>query len=189
MKARSPFRLLLKMFQDRFFEDDAVSPGSGFETNIYQVLGFLITVGFFVAYLTMPAFLELSFIKVHTPTVDWALRNFRLLFPALSFAVIGFTAVFQWDMLFPDRRDFLIVSLFPVPLREIFAAKFGALGIFLGLLIGALNVFPTLSAAFFCLFKVHAWGFGLRLVAAQIAAAAGAGVFAFLLVVAFQGLL
>jgi hypothetical protein len=129
MKARSPFQILLKMFQDRFFENDTVSPGSGFETNIYQVLGFLITVGFFVAYLTMPAFLELSFKKVHTPAGDWALRNFRLFFPALSFAVIGFTTVFQWDMLFPDKRDFLTVSLFPVPLREIFAAKFGALSL------------------------------------------------------------
>jgi hypothetical protein len=189
MKTRSPFRLLLRMFQDRFFEDDTVSPGSGFETNIYQVLGFLLTVGFFVAYLSMPAFLELSFSKVHTPAADWALRNFRLFFPALSFAVIGFATVFQWDMLFPDRRDFLIVSLFPVPLRDIFAAKFGALGIFLGLLIAALNFFPTLSAALFCLFKVNAWGFGLRLVTAQIAATAGAAVFAFLLVAALQGLL
>ena len=189
MKTPSPLRILLKMFQDRFFEDDTVSPGSGFETNIYQVLGFLMTVGFFVAYLTMPAFLELSFKKVHTPAVDWALRGFRLFFPALSFAVIGFTTVFQWDMLFPDRRDFLIVSLFPVPLREIFAAKFGALGVFLGLLIGALNFFPTLASTVFCLFKTDDWGFGLRLIVAQIGATAGSAVFAFLLVAAFQGVL
>jgi hypothetical protein len=189
MKAQSPFQILLKMFQNRFFENDTVSPGSGFETNIYQVLGFLLTVGFFVAYLTMPPFLELSFSKVHTPALDWVLRNFRLFFPALSFAVIGFTTVFQWDMLFPDRRDFLIVSLFPIPLREIFAAKFGALGLFLGLLIGALNFFPTLSSTLFCLFKADAWGFGLRLVTAQVAATAGAAVLAFLLVAAFQGVL
>lgn len=26
MKTRSPFHILLKMFQDRFFEDDTVSP-------------------------------------------------------------------------------------------------------------------------------------------------------------------
>jgi len=188
MKARTPFRILLKMFQDRFFENDTVAPGSGFETNIYQVVGCLVTVGFFVAYLTMPAFLELSFVKAHTAVGDWALRNFRLFFPALSFAVIGFTTVFQWDMLFPDRRDFLIVSLFPVPLRAIFAAKFGALGIFLGLLIGTLNFFPTLASTVFCLFKANR-GFGLRLVVAQIAATAGAAVFAFLLVGAFQGLL
>lgn len=189
MKTQSPFRLLLKMFQDRFFENDAVSPGSGFQTNIHQVVGFLFTVGYFVAYLTMPAFLQLSFQKVHTHAGDWALRDFRLFFPALSFALIGFTTVFQWDMLFPDRRDFLIVSQFPVPLREIFAAKFGALGIFLGLLIGALNVCPTLGSALFGLYKVDAWRLGLRLVTAQITATAGSAVFAFLLVATFQGVL
>lgn len=189
MKTRSPLRLLLKTFQDRFFEDDTVSPWSGFETNFYQVLGFLITVGFFVTYLTVPVFVATTFNKAHTPAGDWARRNFRLFLPALSFAVIGFTTVFQWDMLFPDRRDFLILSLFPVSLREILAAKFGALGIFLGLLIGALDVFPTLGAAVFGLYKADHWGFGLRLVAAQIAATAGAAVFAFLLVAAFQGVL
>jgi hypothetical protein len=41
----------------------------------------------------------------------------------------------------------------------------------------------------FCLVKVDAWEFGLRLVTAQIAATAGAAVFAFLLVAAFQGVL
>ncbi|HEX4135860.1 MAG TPA: hypothetical protein VHY84_14695 [Bryobacteraceae bacterium] len=189
MKPRSPFRMLLKMFQNRFFEDDTVSPGSGFETNIYQVLGFLVTVGFFVAYLTMPAFLELSFNKAHSPAADWALRNFRLFFPALSFAAIGFTTVFQWDMLFPDRRDFLILSVFPVSAREIFAAKVAALAIFLGLLIGALNVFPTLASALFSLSKSDDWEFGLRLVTAQVAATAGSAIFAFLLVAAFQGML
>ncbi|HWE49501.1 MAG TPA: hypothetical protein VG273_06925 [Bryobacteraceae bacterium] len=189
MNQRAPFKILLKMFQDRFFEDDTVSPGSGFETNIYQVLGFLFTVGFFVAYLAMPAFLELTFQKVRTPVVTWALRDFRLFFPAFSFAVIGFTTVFQWDMLFPDRRDFLILSQFPVPLRDVFAAKCGALLIFLGLLTGALNFFPTAASAFFCMFKADAWGFGLRLIIAQVTASAGAAVFAFFFIGALQGIL
>lgn len=189
MMIQSPFRMLLKMFQERFFEDDTVSPGGGFETNIYQVLGFLFTVGFFVAYLLMPAFVELSFQKVHTVAGDWALRNFRLFLPALSFAVIGFTTVFQWDMLFPDRRDFLILSLFPVPLRQVFFAKFAALGLYLGMLIVALNLCPTVGAILFGLGKSDTLGLGLRLVAAQVAAIAGASLFAFLLVAAFQGLL
>ncbi len=187
MKQQTPFRLLLRMFQDRFFENDTVSPGSGFETNIYQVSGFLMAVGFFVAYFGMPAFMELSFQKIHNATIDWALRNFRLFLPAFTFAVIGFATVFEWDTLFPDRRDFLIVSLFPIPLREIFAAKFGALGFFLAILLAGLNALPTFAAVVFCLFKAGAWGFGIRLVTAQVAASAGAGAMAFLLVAAFQG--
>ena len=49
MKHQRPFRLLLKLFQDRFFESDDVAPGGGFQTNITQVLGFLLTSGFIVS--------------------------------------------------------------------------------------------------------------------------------------------
>ena len=45
MKRRTPFRHLLELFQGRFFENDAVSPDGGFETNIWQVLGFLASPG------------------------------------------------------------------------------------------------------------------------------------------------
>jgi hypothetical protein len=52
----SPFRLLLNLFQGRFFESDDVTPGSGFQTNLTQVLGILLTSGFVVGYLTIPAY-------------------------------------------------------------------------------------------------------------------------------------
>jgi hypothetical protein len=54
------FRLLVRLFHGRFFENDSVAPGSGFETNIYQVVGFLIAAGWFISYFMMPPFLRLS---------------------------------------------------------------------------------------------------------------------------------
>ena len=54
MNPRSPFHHLLHLFQDRFFESDNTAPGSGFQTNIYQVLGCLLTSGFIVAYFMLP---------------------------------------------------------------------------------------------------------------------------------------
>ncbi len=189
MSTRTPFRILLQMFQDRFFEDDTVSPGSGFQTNIYQVLGFLVTVGFFVAYLSMPIFAEISVPVSHSPAAQWVLRGLRLFGPALSFAVIGFTTVFQWDMLFPDRRDFLILTLFPVPLRQIFLAKFAALGRFLFMLIAALNFFPFLSAFLFSFEIASTLEYKLRLIATEIVATVCGAVCAFLLIAAFQGIL
>lgn len=190
MKTRqTPFRILLNMFQRRFFEDDTVSPGSGFDINIHQVLGILVTVGFFVAYLSMPAFVELSFAKFPSAAGIWALRGLRLFGPALSFAVIGFTTVFQWDMLFPDRRDFLILTLFPVPLREIFLAKLAALARFVFMLVGALNFFPFLAAFLFSFTQESTLGFRMRILAAEIIATVCAAVCAFLLIAAFQGIL
>ena len=186
---KTPFRLLLDLFRARFFENDAVSPEGGFETNIWQVLGFLGTPGFFVTFFLMPAFMELA-VQKPGPTVDWAVRISRLFFPAYSFAVTGFVTVFEWDMLFPDRRDFMILASFPLRLRDLFAAKFAALGLFLLTMIGAVNFFPTLMAPAFSMGipQVRAAG-AVHVIVAQIASTWGASAFAFFAVAAFQGVL
>lgn len=183
MNTKRPFRLLLKLFQDRFIENDTVtsdlSGGGGFQTNIYQVLGVLTTIGgFVVIYVALP-FLTIAR-RPLTPETEWTLRSFRLFFSAYSFAVPGFGAVFHWDMLFPDRRDFLILATFPIRLREIVAAKFTALMLFLLMLAMAVDMAPDGAVA--------AIG-GCRLGAAQVAATGGASIFAFLAVIALQGIL
>ena len=185
----TPFRRLFDLFRTRFFENDAASPGGGFETNINQVLGFLATPGLYVAYFFMGDFLALAK-KPPSAAIDWALRVHWLLFPAFSFAVVGFATVFEWDMLFPDRRDFLILSPFPIRLRTLVAAKFSALGFFLALLICAVNFFTSIMVPLFSLAvpQVHKAGL-LRAAAAQIGATAGASAFAFFSVAALQGLL
>ena len=139
----TPFRRLLDLFHARFFENDTVSPDGGFETNIYQLLGFLAAPGFLISYLLMPQFLELATKQLDSAS-QWALRIFRLFFPAFSFAVVGFATFFEWDKLFPDRRDFLILGSFPIPLRTLLAAKIWALCLFLLALVAAINFFPTL---------------------------------------------
>ncbi len=186
---KSPFRLLLDLFKSRFFENDLASPDGGFETNIWQVLGFLGTPGFLVAFFQMPAFMELA-IQPPGPDVDWRLRVARLFFPAYSFAVTGFVTLFEWEMLFPDRRDFLILATFPVRLRELFGAKFAALGMFLLIMAAAVNCFPTLMVPVFSMAvpQVRAAG-GFRVAAAQIAATAGASAFGFFAIAALQGVL
>jgi hypothetical protein len=188
MKHQRPFRLLLKLFQDRFFESDDVTPGGGFQTNINQVLGFLLTSGFIVSYMMMPALSHIVNRSRGAQQLSWALRGFQLFSPSYTFAVIGFAAFFEWDMLFPNRRDFLILASFPIRLRDLFAAQFTALAKFLGLLIFAVNIFPTLFVVLMSLSAQYR-GIGLRMVAAEIAATVGVSSFAFFGVAALQGLL
>ena len=186
---KTPFRQLFELFQARFFENDTVSPDGGFETNIWQVLGFLAAPGFFITYLFMPEFLAMA-TKHLTGANYWALRMFRLFFPAFSFAVVGFATFFQWEKLFPERRDFLILGTFPIRLRTLFAAKFSALWLFLLLLIGAINFFPNVLGPLLSLAipEVRQAGY-LRLTGAQVGSAAGASLFGFFVVAGFQGLL
>jgi hypothetical protein len=187
LKDQPPFRLLLKLFQDRFFESDDAAPGAGFQTNIYQVLGFLATTGFVVAYVMVAGFSELR--RKSGPDPNAALHILWLFALAYSFAVIGFATFFEWDMLFPNRRDFLILASFPIRLRDLFAAQLTALGKFLLLLIVAVNIFPALLLILMVALSPEFRGVGLRLVAGQFAATFGVSAFAFLGVAAAQGVL
>jgi len=183
----SPFRLLLKLFRNRFFESDTVTPGGGFETSIYQVLGTLITIGLVVSYLAIPQFLALSLRPV-TAGTEWGLRLVRLAFCAYSFGAAGFAAVFYWDTLFPDRRDFLTLTPFPIRLRELAGAKILALLSFLLLMIAAINVAPDLLFGL-AMFIPGVRGAGVLMASTQVAATWGASLFGFLGVTAIEGVL
>jgi hypothetical protein len=93
-------------------------------------------------------------------------------------------------MLFPDRRDFLILTPFPIRLRDLFGAKLAALGLFLLAIVVAANAFPVILLPIFSAYikQAHAAGV-LRLMCAQVVGTGAAAAFAFFAVAAFQGLL
>lgn len=74
----------------------------------------------------------------------WSLVTLRHLFVSLSMLVMGFLLVFEWDALFPDRRDYQILT--PLPLRryDLLTAKLIALGLLMGVFLVDVNLFGTL---------------------------------------------
>ena len=44
-------------------------------------------------------------------------------FVLYSMVVMGLVMVLNWDALFPDRRDYLILTPLPLPANAIFAGK------------------------------------------------------------------
>ena len=181
------FRPLLALFRNRFFESE--SGVSDFEANIYQALGLIAIPGLLVSMFLLPHFMELSF-RPPGPAVDWALRSDRLFFPTYSFCVVAFLTIFEWDMLFPDRQDFLILSSFPIRMRDVFLAKLSALGLFLGGVMVAANGFSVLLMPVFMAYIKQANAAGVyRLIVAQIAATGIAALLAFFAIAAIQGIL
>jgi hypothetical protein len=187
MRPNRQFRLLLTLFRGRFFESDDAAPGSGFQTNINQVLGFLFTSGFVISYLMFPAMATVMG-RNRGAQLALALRGLQLVVPVFTFAVGGFAAFFEWDMLFPNRRDFLILAPFPIRMRDLFAAQFLSLAQFLGLLVLAANTFPMLFAFLMGLSARFALT-GLKMALAEAVMTACTSSFAFFGVAAFQGLL
>lgn len=49
-----------------------------------------------------------------------------------------------WQQLFPENRDYLILIPLPLSRLQMFAAKFSALTLFIGLFVTACNLFPSL---------------------------------------------
>ena len=104
-------------------------------------------------------------------------------FVLTSFVVMGAVSIFEWEMLFPDRLDFLVLSPLSVKPLQMLSAKVAALLGFLVLFLAASSAFgivmlPALSRGDF-----------LRQIYAHAAAVLLAGTFAALLILALGGVL
>ena len=100
-----------------------------------------------------------------------------------SFVAMAGIAIFEWETLFPDRLDFLVLACLPLRSRQLLVSKAVALGGFLGLFLLAANVFGV-----FMLPAVSKGAFW-RMVWAQSVAVGLAGVFAVASVIALGGCL
>src|SRR5882724_12058483 len=132
-RAERTFILLIRHFFDRFFDTESLSPQGDPHANINQILGILaVPSGFFV----LP-FRPLGL-------WGWGLVVVRYIFLSISMILIGFIMVFEWGALFPDRRDYQILTPLPLRLSTLFLAKAVALGIFLGIFLLDVNFFGVL---------------------------------------------
>jgi hypothetical protein len=93
---------------------------------------------------------------------QWGAIEDHYFFVLLSFVVLGAVAIFEWEMLFPDRSDFLILTPLPLKPLAMLAAKAAALIAFLTVFLVSSNVFGTLilpavsKGAFFRQLYAHA---------------------------------
>ena len=77
---------------------------------------------------------------------NWMLISDYYFFVLYSMVVMGFVMVFEWDALFPDRKDYLILTPLPLGGSSIFSRRSAPLALFLGLFVLDANLFWTLLA-------------------------------------------
>ena len=107
----------------------------------------------------------------------------RYLFVLLSFVVMGAVSIFEWEMLFPDRIDFLVLSPLSLKPAQMLAAKAAALVGFLALFLVGCNLFAAIFLP-----AIGRGGF-LHQCCAHDAAVLLAGIFAASFVLALGGVL
>src|SRR5215468_11593298 len=131
------FKTLVRHFFSRFFDKDSLSPDADERANVIQIVTMLALPGAIVSLFTIA---DHPLIRSDLTRL-WLRAGDRYVFICYSMVVMGFVMTFKWDSLFPDRRDYLILTPLPISLREFFAAKVISLCGFLLLFITAINVF------------------------------------------------
>src|SRR5947209_321957 len=134
------FALLAQHFFGRFFDNEIVSQQGDMRTNVVQTLGFVAVPSMFAAFAMLP-----TFVRFDQPFNNgWEVIVDYYFFVLYSMVVMGFVMVFEWDSLFPDRKDYIILTPLPISGGTIFAGKTLALIAFLGLFLLDANFFCTL---------------------------------------------
>ena len=181
-----PRKRLAELFYEKFFYNDLISsyddPQLG-AANLMAILAFpgLLNLFFVPRYILMGS--------VPAAVRDLNVLGDRFLWLTFSMAVMGLLTTLQWDRLFPDRRDYMILGPQPVSMRLLFEAQAIGLGRFLGLFF----VIGNLGSALFFPIAAVPWAasllHGLAFAIGHWVSLVFGCLFVALLVVALQGVL
>lgn len=129
--SNSVTQTLVSHFFRRFFDNDTIQIEGDTQTTIVRAIAIVMVPGMRAAF----------FLQNRYPTSPWLAMHDQYFFVLTSFVVMGAVSIFEWEMLFPDRLDFLVISPLSVKRLQMLAAKATALIAFLSLFLIACNIF------------------------------------------------
>jgi hypothetical protein len=173
-----PFMRLVRLFIARIFHGGGDADTEGLDLSIGLVLSLLALPGGFVSVLLFNKYgslLQWMRGAVDTDPFTTALPD-EYFFIVLSMVVTGAVAVWRWDSIFPDRRDYMNLVPLPISTQTIFFANLLALLSLAGLLALDVNaassiLFPLVVGATqdtLIFFVKFAWVHALTVVLASI---------------------
>ena len=136
------FRELARHFFSRFFDNDLVAintDDADMRATIVNILAMLAAPGMLLPFLFMSKYTNLQMQPMYVR--DLASLGEKEFFICFSMTVMGLVTVIEWEMLFPDRRDYANLTPLPIRLRTMFGAKIMALLAFLTVFSVAINAF------------------------------------------------
>ena len=182
-----PVRRLAELFYDRFFYNDLISSHDDPQLAASNMMAILIFPGVLCLYLIPKYHFELA--RATLAERELSILGDRFLWLSFEMAVLGLLTTLQWERLFPDRRDYMILGPQPISMRLLFEAQARALGRFLAVFLLAVNwgsalFFPIATAP-----NSASLLQGLGMALGHWTSIVAAGIFAVLMVVALQGVL
>jgi hypothetical protein len=173
------FKLLVRHFLERFFNNEMASANSEGKSRLVQVACAAGLPGLIMALYLYPTY---HLPRGHRPY--WDQVGDHYFYVVYSLVALGVVTVFEWDFFFPDLLDVLVLTILPIVDRKLFLARIAAIGIFVGgflfdsnflapLVLPAATDPPAL----------------IRFLAAHVIAVALSGTFAAAFLLALQGIL
>ena len=144
--AKAQKSLLVDHFLGRLLESELVSKQAEARVTLIQILAVLTIPGFVISALLINKYSALA--NGHDGLASLAALNDKCRFLFFSMVVMGLVTVLEWDALFPDRRDFLILSPLPVDGGTLLRAKVQSLLQFLLLFSAFVNLIPAILFPF-----------------------------------------
>ena len=190
-RSQRPFWRMVRLFVARIFRGGGDADTDGLDLGIGLVLTLLALPGGFVSLFLLDKYGTFLQWLRGTPNVDPLLVVLpdEYFFIVLSMTVTGAVAVWRWDAIFPDRRDYMNLVPLPISTWTIFLANLVAVLFLVGLIAFDVNaasciLFPMVVGATqskFLFFAKFAVVHGVGVVLASI--------FAFFAVFSVLGLL
>lgn len=178
-------RTLLRATFEGFFESELIQPGL---PQVRLVIFAFVALMFPATQIPMRAAQAYDAVSHVRPDVlDLFMWPHKLMFIIMAMVGTAAVSLVIWENVFPDRRDAFILGPLPLRTRTMVTARLGALaGLMAMIALGA-----SLPSALF--YGLVAGGFSpggiLRTMASHFIATTGASAFAFLFLLALQGLL
>ena len=165
---------LTRHFFRSFFDNDVLDSDGETLTTVVRALSVVAAPGLILAFFLQNSYPQRSV---------WGRIEDQYFFVLFSFVAMGGVAIFEWETLFPERLDFLVLAPLPLRPRQLLGAKALALSAFMVMFLLAANLFGALMLP--AVSKTAFW----RMVWAQSVAVGLAGVFAASSVIATGALL
>ncbi len=129
------FLILTRHFFLRLFINDFVF----FEESMQQkVIAIIALLAVFSGHLSKT--LLTKYLWIRDENSSWVEKGYFLLFAML---VMGFISILEWDLVFPDSRDFANIVPLPLKIRTLFLSKFSSFFLFICLFALAITSLST----------------------------------------------
>jgi hypothetical protein len=132
-RKRSHFEVLVRHLLQRFFSNELLATDE--ETLRAMRLGYMVALpGMLFALYLFPSYHAVPIRRTFWPQV-----SDHYFYVTYSLVVMGIVAVYEWDLLFPDLLDVLVLSTLPISAQRLFLARVVAVSEFLGLVVAGTN--------------------------------------------------